>query len=43
MLIPLIGVEFVFKKIGGELDLFVNYFVKIGRGKYHKIVIPNQH
>jgi len=29
--------------LGGELDPFVNYFVKIKLNEYHKIMIPAQH
>jgi hypothetical protein len=31
------------KKIGGKLNPYVNYFVKIRPNKYHKIVIPAPH
>jgi len=43
MLIPLPNIFLKINFFGGELDPFVNYFVKVELDKYHKIVIPTQH
>jgi hypothetical protein len=43
MLIPLLGIEILEFFCGGELDPFVNYFVKIKFDGYCKIMIPAQH